>query len=184
MKEKISLILVLGIVGVLVVSFIIDSRASATLMRYEIEVDGDTIGYVEMPPIGEIMGDILDEWSTEDVVWEYVNETEDLGNYTGALTAAVGSNGDIGYALGILDDLPGNVVYYGGFDETDLVPDYAHWIVPCSVAEDQSGCGANYRVGTLPGGREVVVFIDWSQSGYGDSGYMRYDVGTGDVIFF
>ena len=143
MKEKIPLILILGIVGVLVVSFIIDSRASASWPQYDIEVcDGESceaIGYVVLPPMDYLTNQIMDTWSSEDIIWGDVDETEDLMGYTDALTSAVESDPYMGYALGILDDLPGNITFFPGFGLGDLVASYARWRVPCSVAENQSG---------------------------------------------
>ena len=182
MKRKIPLMLVLGIVGVLVVSFIIGSRASASLVHYDVEVDGQVIGYVEMPDINYLLAGIVDDWSSDDILWEYIIEEEDLMDYTGALTAAVDGDDDMQNALGILDDIPGYIYYKYGFDETDLVPDQARWDVTCSIDENQTSCEASYVVTTDENGAEIVLFLNWTQAytGYG----MRYDLGNGNISWY
>ena len=164
-KEKISLILVLGIVGVLVTSLIIDSRVSAVPVSVDVWVDTgygeEAVGYVEMPPLDSLLEDLIDSWRTETVVWEEILETDDFEVYEDYLISSFESDSDVEYALEILDDLPAYITYYEGFDEYDLGEGLADIEIEFGVWEDDTSMYSSYSyIATSPlGTKSVTVFM-------------------------
>jgi len=249
MKRKISLMLVLGIVGVLVVSFIIDSRTSATTMEsVDVQVyqqgcigtatscdsydnengctgqagctwEGETgygsycvgtatschsynlseydclsqngcswtgyetIGYIEIPIVVDIMDDLVDDWRTEDVNWDYIWDTEDLMMYAYYLSGAIWSDSDIGYALDVLDNIPANIIYYDGFDEYNLGIGSLHsGVINMSfeINEQEQFITSVFDNVTMdaPAGRGVFL-ISYTFSG----GTISYDATTDSILY-
>ena len=164
-KEKIALILVLGIVGVLVTSLIIDSRVSATPVSLDVQVcDGgscDFVGWISMPSLDSLLEDLLDEWRTEVIDWESILEPDDFLSYTPYLIESFESDSGVGDALEVLNDLPGHITYYPGFDEDDLGYGVADVRTVFGVWEDDTSMYSSYSyISTSPLGTvSVTVFM-------------------------
>jgi len=130
-KSIIPLILVLGIIGVLAVSFIVDSPASATPISVVDVVDGSgygtepcasDIGDVEIPGMEETIENILFEWQDNDVDWEEVNSLEDCMEYVeSTLIPSLEEDPDILSLLTIADDIDTHIDYHESCDLSDII---------------------------------------------------------------
>ena len=126
MKEKISLILVLGIVGVLVVSFIVNSRASAVPVLFEeIDIWVDTgygevpIGYIEVPIISVVMDTISEEWYLDSTIdWESVETISIVMDEVQTLADEIAEAQEVQELLNALRGT--EITYYSGYSADDL----------------------------------------------------------------